>query len=111
MVGLGGLFLANRALKPIDQITRMAERVRVSGDLTQRIHYQGAMDELERLATMFDEMLSLLQATFEHEKCFTADASNELRTPLTVLKGRLHVALSQPRMGKPCGASSQKWIV
>lgn len=98
MVGLGGLFLANRALKPIGQITRMAEQVRVSGDLTQRIHYQGTTnDELKRLATMFDEMLDSLQATFEHEKRFTADASHELRTPLTTLKGRLHVALSQPR--------------
>lgn len=98
MVGLGGLFLANRALKPIGQITRMAEQVRVSGDLTQRIHYQGTTDdELERLATIFDEMLDSLQATFEHEKRFTADASHELRTPLTALKGRLHVALSQPR--------------
>ena len=98
MVGLGGLFLANRALKPIGQITQMAERVRVSGDLTQRIHYQGTTnDELERLATMFDEMLEALQATFDYEKRFTADASHELRTPLTTLKGRLHVALSQPR--------------
>jgi two-component system, OmpR family, heavy metal sensor histidine kinase CusS len=98
MVGLGGLFLANRALKPIGQITRMAEQVRVSGDLTQRIHYQGTTDdELEQLAAMFDEMLDSLQATFEHEKRFTADASHELRTPLTALKGRLHVTLSQPR--------------
>lgn len=98
MVGLGGLFLANRALKPIGQITRMAEQVRVSGDLTQRIHYQGTTDdELEQLATIFDEMLDSLQETFEHEKRFTADASHELRTPLTALKGRLHVALSQPR--------------
>lgn len=98
MVGLGGIFLANRALKPIDQVTRMAEQVRVSGDLTQRIHYQGTTDdELERLATMFDEMLDSLQATFEYEKRFTADASHELRTPLTALKGRLHVVLNQPR--------------
>lgn len=98
MVGLGGLFLANRALKPIGQIAQMAEQVRVSGDLTQRIHYQGTTDdELERLATIFDEMLDSLQATFDHEKRFTADASHELRTPLTALKGRLHVALSQPR--------------
>lgn len=101
LVGLGGLFLANRALKPIGQITRIAEQVRVSGDLTKRINYQGTTDdELERLATMFDEMLNSLQATFEHEKRFTADVSHELRTPLTVLKGRLHVALSQPRTAK-----------
>ncbi len=98
MVGLGGLFLANRALKPIAQIAQMTRQVRISGDLTQRIHYQGsADDELARLAKMFDEMLDSLQANFEQQKRFTADASHELRTPLTTLKGRLQVALSQPR--------------
>ncbi|MEO1791967.1 MAG: ATP-binding protein [Cyanobacteria bacterium J06629_19] len=97
MIGLGGLFLANRALRPIDQITRMAENVRVSGDLTQRIDYQGAADELERLATMFNEMLESLQRTFDREKRFTADTSHELRTPLTAMKGRLYVTLTQPR--------------
>jgi two-component system, OmpR family, heavy metal sensor histidine kinase CusS len=98
MVGLGGLFLANRALKPIGQIARMTRQVRINGDLSQRIHYQGTTDdELARLATMFDEMLDSLQANFEQQKRFTADASHELRTPLTTLKGRLQVALSQPR--------------
>ncbi|MEB3212703.1 MAG: histidine kinase dimerization/phospho-acceptor domain-containing protein, partial [Leptolyngbyaceae bacterium] len=97
MVGLGGLVLANRGLKPIEQITRMAERVRNSGDLSQRLNHQGAADELQRLATMFDEMLDSLQATFDREKRFTADASHELRTPLTALKGRLYVTLSQSR--------------
>jgi heavy metal sensor kinase len=98
MVGLCGLFLANRALKPIGQIAQTTRRVRISGDLTQRIHYQGsADDELARLAMMFDEMLDSLQANFEQQKRFTADASHELRTPLTTLKGHLQVALSQPR--------------
>jgi heavy metal sensor kinase len=98
IVGLGGLFLANRALKPIAQIAQMTRQVRVSGDLTQRIHYQGsANDELARLAKLFDEMLDSLQVNFEQQKRFTADASHELRTPLTTLKGRLQVALSQPR--------------
>jgi two-component system, OmpR family, heavy metal sensor histidine kinase CusS len=98
MVGLGGLFLANRALKPIGQIAQMTRQVRISGDLSQRVHYQGTTDdELARLATMFDEMLDSLQANFEQQKRFTADASHELRTPLTTLKGRLQVALSQSR--------------
>lgn len=98
IVGLCGLFLANRALKPIGQIARTTRQVRISGDLTQRIHYQGtADDELARLAKMFDEMLDSLQATFEQQKRFTADASHELRTPLTTLNGHLQVALSQPR--------------
>ncbi|MEL6605574.1 MAG: histidine kinase dimerization/phospho-acceptor domain-containing protein, partial [Cyanobacteria bacterium J06614_10] len=98
IVGLSGLFLANRALKPIGQITRTARQVSVSSDLTQRIRYQGTTDdELAQLAKMFDEMLDSLQATFDREKRFTADASHELRTPLTAMKGQLHVELSQPR--------------
>lgn len=97
MVALGGLFLANRALNPIEQITRMAQNVRESGDLSQRLHYQGVADELDRLATMFDEMLDTLQTTFEHERRFIADAAHELRTPLTAIKGRLTVTLNKPR--------------
>lgn len=101
MVGMGGLFLANRALKPVGEITRMTEKVRISGDLTQRIRYHGTTDdELARLATLFDEMLDSLEATFEHERRFTADASHELRTPLTALKGRLQVTLSQSRVAE-----------
>jgi len=97
MGGMGGLFLASRALNPIDKITRMAERVRVSGDLSQRLRYRGVADELERLATMFDDMLDSLQATFQRERRFIADASHELRTPLTAIKGRLSVTMNQPR--------------
>ncbi len=98
MIALGGLFLANRALQPIAQITRTIQRIRVSGDLAQRIHYKSsADDELARLATLFDGMLDSIQATFEHERRFTADASHELRTPLTAMKGRLQVTLSQLR--------------
>ncbi|WP_231605405.1 cell wall metabolism sensor histidine kinase WalK [Synechococcus sp. CBW1006] len=98
---MGGLFLANRALKPVGEITRMTEKVRISGDLTQRIRYHGTTDdELARLATLFDEMLDSLEATFEHERRFTADASHELRTPLTALKGRLQVTLSQSRVAE-----------
>lgn len=97
MVGLGGLFLADRSLNPIERITRIAQRVRESGDLSQRLHYQGVADELQRLATMFDEMLDALQETFDRERRFIADAAHELRTPLTAIKGRLSVTLKRPR--------------
>jgi heavy metal sensor kinase len=97
LLGVGGFILANRALKPLTQITKTAQRVRLSGDLSQRINYQGSEDELGRLAIMFDEMLNSLQRTFQREQRFNADVSHELRTPLTAMKGRLSVALSQPR--------------
>jgi heavy metal sensor kinase len=97
LLGIGGFILANRALRPLAQITRTAQRVHLSGDLSQRINYQGAEDELGRLAIMFDDMLHSLQQTFEREQRFNADVSHELRTPLTAMKGRLSVALSQSR--------------
>lgn len=94
--GLGGLFLADRALRPIDRVTKTAEAIGGS-DLSTRIHYDGPDDELGRLARTFDGMLDRLQAAFERERRFTADASHELRTPLTALKGRIGVTLSRPR--------------
>jgi heavy metal sensor kinase len=96
LAGLGGYFLANRALRPIDRITRTAQAISAS-QLDQRIGYTGPQDEVGRLATTFDNMLDRLQKAFERERRFTADASHELRTPLTALKGRLGVTLSQPR--------------
>jgi len=96
IAGLSGLFLAGRALRPVDQITRTAQAIG-GGDLRCRIGWHGPSDELGRLAATFDRMLDRLQAAFERERRFTADASHELRTPMTALKGRIGVALSQPR--------------
>lgn len=98
LAGLGGVFLAGRALRPINQITRTAQSISGS-DLKQRINYQGAADEIGRLAKMFDEMLDRLNAAFGRERQFTADVAHELRTPLTVLKGQIGVTVSRARTG------------
>lgn len=94
--GLGGYFLANRALSPVEQITSTAQSITLQ-DLSKRIHYRGAMDEVGRLAQTFDQMLARLQDAFERERRFTSDAAHELRTPLTVLKGQIEVTLSRAR--------------
>ena len=96
LAGFGGFFLAHRALRPIDQITRTAYSISAT-DLSQRIHYTGPRDEVGRLAETFDAMLDRLQASFERERRFTDDAAHELRTPLTILKGRIGVTLSRNR--------------
>jgi heavy metal sensor kinase len=93
---LGGLFLSNRALRPIEQITQTARAIAAS-HLNERINYRGAADEVGQLATTFDQMLDRLQAAFEREQRFTADAAHELRTPLTVIKGRIEVARTRLR--------------
>jgi len=94
--GLGGYFLANRALSPVDQITHAAQGINLH-DLSKRLRYRGAMDEVGRLAQTFDQMLARLQDSFERESRFTSDAAHELRTPLTVLKGQIEVTLSRVR--------------
>lgn len=93
---LGGLFMAKRALQPVDTITRTVQQINAT-DLTRRIHYEGATDELSRLTTTLNSMLERLDSAFDTERRFTADASHELRTPLTAIKGSIDVALTRQR--------------
>src|SRR5262245_6569829 len=92
----GGLFLANRALAPIDRITRTAQRISAE-DLSRRLDLRGPDDEVGRLARTFDAMLARLQSAFEQQRRFAADASHELRTPLTAIIGQIDVAIERPR--------------
>jgi heavy metal sensor kinase len=96
VASLGGLFLADRALSPIDRITRTAQRINAE-DLSQRLGLTLPDDEVGRLARTFDAMLARLDEAFRRQRQFTADASHELRTPLTVIKGDIGVALNRPR--------------
>jgi signal transduction histidine kinase len=87
---LGGLWLADRAMRPVQAITQTARTISES-DLSRRINLRGR-DELAQLGATFDEMLSRLQAAFDRQRRFVADASHELRTPLTIINlevGRL----------------------
>ncbi len=96
VASFGGLFLAARALSPIDRITRQAQRISAE-NLDERIALDLPNDELGRLARTFDAMIARLDDAFERQRQFTADASHELRTPLTILKGQLDVALNRER--------------
>jgi heavy metal sensor kinase len=91
----GGLFLANRALAPIDAITRTAQRISAQ-NLSGRISSTGPDDEVGRLARTFDTMLARLEEAFKQQRQFAADASHELRTPLTAIIGQIDVALGWP---------------
>jgi len=96
--GLGGLFLANRALRPIDKMAEASQQIHAES-LTARLPVSGD-DEMSRLAQSFNQLLARLEKSFAAEKQayhdlivayeaqrqFAADASHELRTPLSRIK-------------------------
>ncbi len=96
LAAFGGWFIADRALRPIDAITRQAQRISEQ-DLHRRLDLDLPDDEVGRLARTFDAMLARLDAAFQRQRQFTADASHELRTPLTVMKTNIGVTLNRPR--------------
>jgi heavy metal sensor kinase len=96
LAGGGGWMLARRALRPVDRMTETARRISAE-HLTGRLEETGAGDELDRLAQTLNEMFGRLDAAFKEMRQFTADASHELQTPLTILKGEMEVALRSPR--------------
>ena len=96
VASLGGLFLANQALKPVDHITQTARMI-TSQNLNQRITSLKVKDEISRLIETFNEMISRLDQSFHQIRQFSSDASHELKTPLTILKGEVEVALRKER--------------
>ena len=95
LAGIGGMFLANRTLKPVDRITDIAREIGES-DLSRRIDIVSD-DEMGRLATTLNEMIARLEEAFKKQRQFTADASHELRTPLAVIQAESSLALDKKR--------------
>jgi signal transduction histidine kinase len=86
---------SGRALRPVHQITTAA-RAASEHNLSARVAPTGPRDELRELAETFDEMLGRLQAAFEGQQRFIANASHELRTPLAVMRATVDVVLGNP---------------
>jgi signal transduction histidine kinase len=93
-LGLGWV-VAGRVLRPLQRITATAQRLS-ERTLHQRIALQGPDDELKELADTFDQMLARLDAAFDSQRRFAANASHELRTPLAISRTEVDVALADP---------------
>jgi signal transduction histidine kinase len=85
---------AGRVLLPLRQVTQTAHSITES-DMTQRILVQGT-GEIAEMAITFNEMLDRLQAAFNSQKEFIKDASHELRTPITIIRGHLEMLHYRP---------------
>ncbi|MBV7271664.1 HAMP domain-containing histidine kinase [Clostridiaceae bacterium UIB06] len=81
-----GYMISKRMLKPIDYITKTAEKISIN-NLKERINVKGPDDELKRLANTFNKMIDGLQGAFSKQAQFVSDASHELRTPIAVIQG------------------------
>ncbi|MER6576147.1 HAMP domain-containing sensor histidine kinase [Nonomuraea sp. NPDC001023] len=91
-----GYLVADRALRPVAKMTATARKLSESTLAHQRIDLQGPDDELKELADTFDSMLTRLNSAFNSQRRFVANASHQLRTPLTINRTVLEIALSDP---------------
>lgn len=87
-----GWYAAGGALQPLQQVARAADRV-AAGNLNMRIQPLGTDDELDQLSATFNHMMERLGQNFHQIQQFSIDASHELRTPITAIRGQLEVAL------------------
>ncbi len=93
---VGGWWVSGSALRPIKDISATAARIS-NGDLSQRIPITGEGSELAQLACVLNDTFARLEASFERQVRFTADASHELRTPVSVVLTQTQSALARPR--------------
>jgi heavy metal sensor kinase len=93
---LGGWFLARRSLAPVAYIAAKARTI-TSSNLGERLSPRGTDDEMDHLIATINAMIERLEGSFRRMAEFTADASHELKTPLSALRGEAELLLSKRR--------------
>lgn len=92
-IGFGARWLTRKALKPVDEISAMADAITAS-ELGRRLPIPKTNDEIGRLTAILNRMMDRLERSFEQSRRFASDASHELKTPLTIIRGEVEAALS-----------------
>jgi signal transduction histidine kinase len=96
LISITGWIYAGRMVRPVSNL--VDEVSNISGtSLDRRLKVGNGKDELAKLAETFNQMLDRVEAAFLAQKNFIANASHELRTPITAISGEIEVALLQPR--------------
>jgi heavy metal sensor kinase len=93
---IGGLVLSKLSLRAIDEIAVNAEEITAS-NLSRRLPEPHTNDEVGHLTRTLNKMIERLERSFIQIRQFTSDASHELKTPLTILRGELELALRTPK--------------
>lgn len=96
VMGVSGWVYAGRALKPISDVVHQVNSISANS-LNQRLDEGKTKDEIYRLTSTFNEMLQRIELAFKAQKNFVANASHELRNPLTVITAQLEVTLIKER--------------
>ena len=96
-VVVAGLFATRKALQPLTDMTHGAAAIGADTVAERRLPVPRTKDEVQALALAFNATLERLAAAFARQRRFTADASHELRTPVTAILGQAELALSRPR--------------
>ena len=104
---LAGYFMSRRALQPVGQLTAALRSISI-GNLSERLPSRATGDEIEQLAETCNEMLSRLEAAVAEIKRFTADASHELRSPLSYIHMVAEYALRNPGLRAECRESFEE---
>ena len=95
VAGVGSWAVAGSALRPVARLTETARAIAASRDLSRRVQAAGR-DELAMLAATFNQMLDSIETAYRLQQRFVADASHELRAPLTAILGNLDLLRRRP---------------